>query len=177
MNGNKLWWSIDTVISRITKWALYVSIGCIAYMMAIATIDVITTKFFNCPIPSTSEFIEDLNIPLVYMGMAYVQLTKGHIVGSVFENKLSQATNRAIAIAGYIIGILVCGLLSWGGVVLIQEMLEIGLSKNSIIDFPIWPFALSLIISFVLMVLAYVLSIVRAVTGSDNREAEDITQA
>ena len=176
MNGMKLWWSIDAVITRITKWALFVSIACIVYIMTIATIDIIATKFFNSPIPSTAEFIENLNILLVFMGMAFVQLERGHIVGPVFEKRFPKAVNKAIALAGYIMGILVCGLVSWGALVLTQDMIAVGHTKKSLIDFPLWPFALCLFVSFAMLAIAYVLSIVRTLARSENDKATDVIQ-
>jgi TRAP-type C4-dicarboxylate transport system permease small subunit len=175
MNKTKLWLFIDVVIPKVTKWAMYVPVACIAYIMTIATIDVITTKFFNRPIPSTYEFIETLNIPLVFMAMAYVQLERGHIAGALFEKKLSKTVNKAIAVAGYMVGILVCGAISWGAARLMQDMIATKQTKLTALDFPTWPFALIIILSFALLAVAYIVSIVRALAKSESSEVKDVT--
>lgn len=170
MNGTKVWWAIDAFITRITQGALYVSIFCLGFMMLLATVDIITTKFFNTPIPSTAEFIEDFNIPLVYLGMAFVQLKRGHISGPVFENKFSAAVNKGIKIAGCVIGVLVCGVISWRTVPIVQDMLAKGTVKLGIVSFPLWPFSMITLISFLLLGIAYVLSIVRLVAKKEDNQ-------
>ena len=63
----KPWRIIDTAVTKVTEWFLSVSILCLVGMMILLTIDIITTKFFNMPIPGVTEIVEDLNIPLVFM--------------------------------------------------------------------------------------------------------------
>ncbi|MFX0200946.1 MAG: TRAP transporter small permease subunit [Candidatus Hodarchaeota archaeon] len=152
---------IDAAITKVTVWFLFVSVLCLVVMMVLLTIDIITTKFFNMPIPGVTEIVEDLNIPLVFMAMAYVQLERGHIAGPIFENRFSATINNYIKIGGYFLGILITSFVAWRSISLLKEMLAVGEVKSGAIHFPLWPFALSSALSFVLFALTLALSIVR----------------
>lgn len=168
----KLWKSIDATIQKIAKWSLLIAVICIVFMMVLATLDIITTKFFNHPIPGTTEIIEDLNIPLVFLGMAYVQLTSGHIAGPVFEKRFSKSVNNAIKIAGCVLGILGCGFVAWRTLILLQTMILTQETKIGAVEFVLWPFALIILWSFVLQVIAFIPSIVRILTQSEPSSSE-----
>ena len=172
MSGMKIWWSIDAAITRLTKWFLWVSVFCLVFMMILATVDIITTKFFSRPIPSASEFIEDFNIPLVFMGMAYVQLHGGHVAGALFENRFSKGVSKAIKVGGCVLGVIVSGFVSWRAVPLFLHWLESGIFKSGAIPFPMWPFALVTVIGFALLAMAFILSIVRVIALPEEGQNE-----
>ena len=165
MNGTKIWWSIDAAFTRLTNWVLAIPLFFVVAIMLLVTVDIITTKFFHYSVPSATEFVEDLNIPMVFIGMAYVQLTRGHIAGPVFEKVFPGGVNRAIALAGHFSGLFICGLISWRLLPVFQEMWVKGVAKAGVIQFPLWPFALGAFIGFVLLTVAYILSIVRELKG------------
>ena len=175
MSGMKIWWSIDAAITRATKWFLWVSVFCLAVMMTLATVDIITTKFFSRPIPSAGEFIEDFNIPLVFMGMAYVQLHRGHISGALFENTFSKRVNKIVKIGGYVLGIVVSGFVSWRAVPLFLHWLDTGIFKLGAVPFPMWPFALVTVLGFALLAIAFILSIVRLVALPEESKSETVS--
>jgi TRAP-type C4-dicarboxylate transport system permease small subunit len=141
--------------------------------MVSATIDIIATKFFNYPIPGTTEIIEDLNIPIVFMGMAYVQLTSGHLAGPVFEKQFSKNVNKAIKIISCLLGISVCGLIAWQGLLLLIEMIAGQLSKTGTVQFVLWPFALGSFLGFALVTISFILSIVRLIAAPDKKNISE----
>lgn len=172
MSGMKIWWSIDAAITRITTWFLWVAVVCLVFMMTLATVDIITTKFFSRPIPSAGELIEDFNIPLVFFGMAYVQLHGGHVAGALFENRFSKGVNKAIKVGGCVLGVIVSGFVGWRAVPLFLHWLESGIFKSGAISFPMWPFALVTVIGFALLALAFILSIVRIIASPEESRSE-----
>jgi TRAP-type C4-dicarboxylate transport system permease small subunit len=169
----KPWRIIDAAVTKVTEWFLSVSILCLVGMMILLTIDIITTKFFNMPIPGVTEIVEDLNIPLVFMAMAYVQLERGHISGPIFEKSFSATINRYIKIGGYFLGILITSFIAWRSISLFLEMLAVGEVKSGAIHFPLWPFALSSALSFILFAIALALSIVRIIVIPEQYEQTD----
>jgi len=170
------WWSIDAAFTKSAKYFTLISVLLIVIIMLWATIDAITTKFFNFPIPGTAEFIEDMNIPMVFLGIAFVTMEQGHISGPVFEQKFSQRVNRWIRFAGYFLGFLFCALVAWRQIPLVDRYFTTQLSKGGKVDFVIWPFALSILIGFILAAVSFIFVMVRVLAGKEEVPGKDKTQ-
>jgi TRAP-type C4-dicarboxylate transport system permease small subunit len=134
-------------------------------MVLLAVTDVIGYKLFSHGIPGASDLIEEFNVILVSMAIAYVQLERGHIRITVLEKFMSAGLSYGMRLAGYIIGILVCGLLSWRALILLQNMIENAVRKVGAIYFPLWPFSLALFLGFSFLTIAFIISLSRVITA------------
>jgi TRAP-type C4-dicarboxylate transport system permease small subunit len=166
--------SIDVWLARIIKWPVFVSASCIGLMMLLAVTDIVTSKFFSLPIPGTAEIIEEANVFVICMAVAYVQLSRGHISVNVFAKCLSSRTNHALNLAGYILGMLASGLVSWRAVVLTQTMIELSSTKAGLVKFVLWPFPLAIVVGFTLLTLAFLITFVKGIaTGPELQPGSD----
>lgn len=162
MSEKNLYLSIEEGITKTIKLFVILSAVSSAAMMVIAFVDVVGTKFFNLPLKGAAEFIEELNVLLVFFSIGYVELERGHIRIAVFENFMSKGLISIMNIFRYLVGMLVIGILSWRTFIFAQKMLATGVTKNSPIDFPIWPSAMIVFLGFSFLTISFILLFIRA---------------
>jgi TRAP-type C4-dicarboxylate transport system permease small subunit len=170
MNGINLWQATYAVLAKVIKWSVLVALFCAVVIMMVSVIDVIGAKFFDRGLPGSTAFVEELNLVLVFMAVAYVQIERGNI-GIAFLNRyLPTGLNHAIALAGHVLGILVCGFFSWRTLILVQHMIATGDIKNAAaIEFPLWPFALVNFYGYALLTIAFILCLGRGIIAGSEK--------
>ena len=169
-----LWRFVDVWLARIIKWPVFISATCIGCMMLLAVTDIVTSKFFSLPIPGTAEIIEEANVFVICMAIAYVQLSRGHISVNVFAKYLSPRANHALKLAGYILGMLASGLVCWRAIVLTQTMIELSSTKAGLVKFILWPFPFAIVVGFGLLVLAFIVTFIKGIaTGPEVQPGHD----
>lgn len=158
---------IDQAVFRFTKWISYLVGAAILVIMLLALVNVLVSKIFKFSIPSSTEWITYLNILAVFPAVAFVQLDRGHTRVDLFDNKFPPVVRMVIEIFSDLVGMAVCGLVSWRAFVLFQEHIQKGtMSSSSALTkgaFPLWPFSLVLSIFCALWLLTFAWSIVRCV--------------
>ena len=170
---------IDQTVFRITKWMSYLVGAAILVIMLLALVNVLVSKIFKFSIPSSTEWITYLNILAVFPAVAFVQLDRGHTRVDLFDNHFSPLVQKIIEIFSNLVGMGVCGLISWRAFVLFQDHIQKGtMSSSSALTkgaFPLWPFSLMLSIFCALWLLTFGWSIVRCVVrrSSTNGEIPD----
>ena len=172
-NGNWLL-PVDRVIVRIAKWLVYISALSAVVIIAIAVIDVVSSKTVNWSIPSSVEFIGELNVLLVFLVIAYAAQERGHIRITIMEKYMSPAVKFAFKLFMHFIAILVGGLCTWRTVVLVQTSIESHVIRSGGINFPVWPFNIAVLIGFTFRTIVYILLFARAIIGRSNPEAETL---
>lgn len=165
MENKTAWQKIDNLLSRVAKWFVYVAAASAGVMMAIAVIDVIGSKFFNRGILGTGEMIEELNIILVFMAVAYVQLDRGHIRIAIIENVLAPWANHILVMFGNLMGIFIFAFMSWRTLVLLKKHILIQVTKEGAIHFLLWPFSLAMFMGLVLLTIVYVAVFIKGLAG------------
>ncbi len=155
MNIKKLWLSVDGMITSGVRWFVYIAAASAGVMMLLAFTDVIGAKFFHHGILGAGEMIEELNIVLVFMAIAYVQADKGHIRITFLEKYMSSWLNHALRLAGYFLGVLISGFLSWRALVLFQKHISVMATKEGAVSFILWPFSLALLIGLILLTIVF----------------------
>ena len=163
MSERNLFLSIEARITKIIKLFVILSAASSAAMMIIAFVDVVGTKFFNLPLKGAAEFIEELNVLLVFFSIGYVELERGHIRIAVFEKFMFKGLINIMNIFRYLVGMLVIGILSWRTFIFAQKMLAAGVTKNSPIDFPIWPSAMIVFLGFSFLTISFILLFIRVI--------------
>lgn len=157
MSDRNLLLSTEAVMTKIIRWFVILSAASAAAMMVIAVVDVVGSKVFNYPLKGAAEFIEELNVLLVFLAIGYVELERGHIRIAVLEKFMFKGLIHILNLFRYLIGILVIGILSWRTLIFGQKMLATGVTKNSPIDFPIWPSAMVVFLGFAFLTIAFIL--------------------
>ena len=170
---------IDRIMLKISRYISYLVGAAILIIMLLALINVIVTKLFKFSVPSSTEWITYLNILAVFPAVAFVQLDRGHTRVDLFDNRFPAAVKKLVEVFSDILGMGLCGLISWRAFVLFQDQLrKMTMSSSSALTkgaFPLWPFSLLLSFFCVLWLLAFAWSVVRVIVRdmcNKSRETE-----
>lgn len=164
-----LWHSVYDVLAKVTRWSAIVAVVCAVVVLLMSVIDVTGAKFFNWGLPGALELTEQLNLVLVFMAVAYVQLERGHMRVNLLETFMSAGLQHAIRLFSHVLGILVCGFFSWRTLVLMQNMIAAGEYKYGRIEFPLWPFGFVNFYGFALLTVAFILCLGKGIIAGSEK--------
>jgi len=119
-------------------------------MMLLVTADVCLRYFFTLPIKGANELIESMMLLVVFLGLAYVQYTKGNISIDLLVNKFPQKTQSVIDSLTYIIGFGTIGLMGWAAVMRLNTVIDTG-SYTPILKMPVTIFQSVLAFGFLML--------------------------
>ena len=168
---NSLFEKVDNTVCKMLRVIAYVSAVCLVLIMLVAFFNVLGEKLgkhisWISGIPASTEIVQYLHIPVVFLAAAYVTLERGHTNIDLVSSKLPGLVQKIVRIIGNLIGIGVCGLIAWRGFVQMGKFIaRHKMSSVSGVGFPLWPFALILSVGFVLLALSFIWAIVREITG------------
>jgi TRAP-type C4-dicarboxylate transport system permease small subunit len=151
------------------RWLAIAGAVCIGIVMILSVIDVISSKFFNAPVPGTIDFIGELNVLLVFLPIAYLAQERGNIIVDIFEHFMSSRTSYALELFGYILSILIIGFCSWRSFALVQNAITAKIYKSGSVDFPVWPSNVVVFIGFTLLTLVFICLFTRAIMNGPKR--------
>ena len=172
-NAPTLYDRVDRWVVRILKWVSYVSAVALVGIMLVAFFNVIGEKLRQAGlpitgIPASTEIIQYLHIPVVFLAMGYVTLDRGHTKIDLLSSKFPKAVQLFFAILGDLCGIFVACFIAWRGFLQMVNFMEIRrMSSVTGVGFPLWPFALILSVGYVLLAVSFVWDIVRRVLGKN----------
>ena len=166
MKGRSGWQLIDFILTKIIGWYVIIAEISAAIIMLLSVADVIGAKFFNHGIPSATELVEQLNVPLVFGAVAFVTLERGHIRIDSLDAHLSEKVKYILKIFSRIVEIIVCGFLSWRSFILVQDMIENFYRNSGTWTFPLAPFAAAVLIGFILLTIASMLALGREIIAN-----------
>jgi len=159
---SKAFLSADRTIVSAMKWVSYLAAVALALVMILAVADVISAKFFSKSIPNATEYIQYLNVAIVFLAMAYVQVDSGHTTVDIFYTHFPKAVQWIIHFVFYLGGIAINGFFGWRGIVLMMDKMATHARSSQAIGFLLWPFVAMMSIGLFLVALANVWCAVRA---------------
>lgn len=171
MKDNSTFKKVDSVVCRILKYVAYISAVCLVGIMLVAFFNVVGEKLrkIGLPvtgIPASTEIVQYLHIPVVFMAVSYVTVERGHTKIDLLSAKFPPMMQKICNIIGYLLAMGVCTLIAWRGWVRMGKFItRHTMSAVSGVGFPLWPFALILVIGFVLLTISFLWAIVREVVG------------
>ena len=139
---------IDGVVTRTLKYIAYVSAVCLLGIMLVAFFNVLGEKLrkLGLPvtgIPASTEIVQYLHIPVVFLAAAFVTLDRGHTRIDLLCAKFPKVLQKIFAIIGDLCGIVICALISYRGFIQMGKFISRHrMSSVSGVGFPLWPFAL-----------------------------------
>ncbi len=166
-NMEEMLHKIDRIIVKVVKSISYVSGVCLVGIMFVAFFNVIGEKLriAGLPvtgIPASTEIIQYLHIPVVFMASAYVSFDRGHTRIDLLSSKMPQAMQSLFETLGYVCGAAICAFVSQRGFVQMLKFIKRHkMSSVSGFGFPLWPFALILGLGFALLSFSFLWNIVR----------------
>ena len=152
----------DNGIFNVMKWISYVSAVCLLVITLLSTADVAASKIFNHGITNATDIVTYLNIPVVFLSAAYVQLERGHTHIDLIYTHFPQWGQKLVHTVGNVLGAGVSAFIAYRAVLsTIQKFQVVEKSSSSASAFVVWPFAAVISLGFLLMAAAFLWSLVR----------------
>jgi len=133
--------------------------------MAVGTADVIAAKF-GAPFPGAKELIEEFMVVMALTGVVYVQVKGKHISLDIVTSRVSLRWRFILETLGYVVGLVVCGLLAWRSISLFTAAVEKSLFKMGEIPIPLLPSHLLIMLSFIIAAIFFLLLVIRNAAGA-----------
>jgi TRAP-type C4-dicarboxylate transport system permease small subunit len=155
-------WKIDRIVIKTIRIVSYGSGFCLLAIMLMAFFNVLGEKLFKHGIPTSTETIQYLHVPVVFLAAAYVTLDRGHTRIDLLSSCFPPWLQKVCAILENLLGIFICSFISFRGFIQTGRFfVRHRMSSVTGIGFPLWPCTLLFSLGFVLLSLSYVWSIVR----------------
>lgn len=166
-NAPTLYDRVDCWVVRILKWISYVSAVALVGIMLVAFFNVIGEKLRQAGlpvtgIPASTEIVQYLHIPVVFLAMGYVTVDRGHTKIDLLSSKFPKALQVFFGIIGDLCGVFISAFIAWRGFIQVGNFMKVNkMSSVTGVGFPLWPFAVILSVGFVLLAVSFVWDIVR----------------
>lgn len=153
---------IDKIIFK-AMWGVSLLSGLSLLAVAIlCTADALGSKLFSASIPNGTEIVTYLNIPVVFFAMAFIQVERGHTTVDLFSGHFPKGIQRTIHLAGYVLGALICAFVGYCSFQLVLDKYKTSAKASAAASsFVVWPFAVVIVIGFVLIAAAFVWCVFR----------------
>ncbi len=162
---------IDHMIVKIIRYVSYVSGVALVGIMLVAFFNVLGEKILKHGIPASTEIIQYLHIPVVFLAAAYVTLDTGHTKIDLLSSHFPKGLQNFFTTVGNVLGAFICGFIGVRGIVQMNKFISThAKSSTTGVGFDKWPFALIFSIGFFLLALSFVWSIVRQYTYIGNQK-------
>ena len=129
--------SLLAMVSHLAHGLMIIARVVVALMVVLITSDVILRYFFNSPIAGSYELIEFMMVFVVFLGLAYTQVRKGHLCISLFTKNLSAPTMAVLNSLSYLLCLSIFVLISWRLSVTASSEFSNG-SVSTVLNIPIW---------------------------------------
>lgn len=158
---------VDTWLVRIIKAVSYVSAVCLVGIMLVAFINVVGEKLRKAGlpvtgIPASTEIIQYLHIPVVFLAAAFVTLDRGHTRIDLLSSHLPVVVQKICTTIGNLCGAAICGIITYCALLQMEKHITRHvMSSVSGVGFPLWPFSLMTAIGFAMLAISFLWAIVR----------------
>lgn len=165
----------DRVIMTVFKYISYISAACLMGIMIVAFFNVLGEKMFHRGIPGSTEIIEYLHVPVVFLSAAFVTLDRGQTAIDLISQHFPLWLQKVSTTFCFLLGAAISAFVGWRGLVQMGKHINThAMSAVTGFGFPLWPFSLLFSIGFMMISFSFLWSIVRlyapkAETGSEGR--------
>jgi|TARA_B110000503_G_scaffold143755_1_gene248057 TRAP-type transport system small permease protein len=149
---------MKSIIKRISVFT--VAVGSIGLLIAmfLGVGDVIGT-FFNRPLNGALEITESTMVLIVFGGLAYAQIRRGHIRVELFYMRAGPRLRSCMDIVASISGVIFFSLVGWQAINETFFSWDFGESTNGLFRLPLYPARAILAFGVILMVVQLVLDL------------------
>lgn len=148
MKAKTVFDKVDNVVYRALRIVSYMATAFLALIMVIAVVNVILEKLAKAGLPvsgvaSSTNWIQFLNVGVVYLATAYVTLERGHAGVDLLTKHYPKTVQRILYAFAHLSGSVVIGYIAYRGFVkVLAEQLSNNARINSTLgsSFPQWPF-------------------------------------
>ena len=128
----------------------------------LSTADVAASKIFKDSITNAVDFVTYLNIPVVFLTAAYVQLERGHTHIDLIYTHFPLWGHKIVHTVGNVLGMAISAIVGYRAIIYtIQKFDAVAKSSSSATAFAIWPFVAVIVMGFLLLTVAFLWSTIR----------------
>ncbi len=164
---------LDGFYTALTRFFTYLAGAALFVIVAVCVIDVVSWKFFDWPFPSQQGLVTYLNVALVFLAVAYVQMDRGSVAIELLQDSfgLRGISKLAVRVFASILGAGISLFCAYRGWYLLADLYRTHASDTGVWHFPIWPFELTMVLGWFLLGVAFLFTIGREVTNYRLRRA------
>jgi TRAP-type C4-dicarboxylate transport system permease small subunit len=130
--------------------------------MLVAFFNVLGEKILHHGVPGSTEIVEYLHVPVVFLSAAYVTLDRGQTAIDLLYQHFPKALQKIASTFSYLLGAAISGFVSYRGFVQMGKHINThAKSAVSGFGFVLWPFSLVFSIGFAMIAITFLWSIVR----------------
>lgn len=168
------WGKADSIIVKVIRYISYVSAVCLVGIMFVAFFNVLGEKILHKGIPSSTEIVKYLHVPVVFLSAAYVTLDRGQTSIDLLSQKFPVKLQKIINIFSFILGAAISAFVGSRGIA--QMLKHISTHAKSAVTgfgFALWPFSFLFSLGFFMLAFSFLWSIVRIVAPKVDLEVPD----
>jgi TRAP-type C4-dicarboxylate transport system permease small subunit len=165
-----------TTFSRIIRWidrvCGIVAEGIVFFLMLLVTAEIIARHVLGSPIPGQVETATLSLVLILYLGLAYTQLERGHIRVELLVSRVKGKKRELLEAFVLFLSLIVSALMLWGTAG--QARISV-LGREFVTSFPVWPGRCAITFGFALLSFTLVIQIcnhVMAAFGVDEHDRE-----
>lgn len=132
-------------------------------MVLLIVVDVCLRRFFNSPLSWSLEIVQVMLVVVVFFSVAYCAVRGGHISIDALVCRFPERLQAGIDIATSLFGVAVFAAMCWASISSAQHYMEVK-RVTGILPIPIYPFILAVALGSLLMTLAVLVHLLKAVT-------------
>jgi TRAP-type C4-dicarboxylate transport system permease small subunit len=166
---------VDRGYTRFTRWMSYVAGIALGVITLIAFVDVVTWKFFNWTVPSATDLIKYLNLVLVFLAAAYVQMDRGSVAIELIQERFHRILRLATRILASVLGAGTCLFAAYRSSYQLVDLYKTHAMSDGEWHFRVWPFQAVLVFGFVCLGVAFLFAIGRDIADYRKRRARYAT--
>jgi TRAP-type C4-dicarboxylate transport system permease small subunit len=132
--------NIDGFVLKFIRYVSYLSVVCLIGIMLVAFFNVLGEKLFHAGIPLSTQLIQYLHVPVVFLSAAYVTVDRGHVRIDLLSSHFPKLVQNICDVLGGVLGALICGFVGYRGLAqTVKYFLTHKMSGTSLVSFPLWP--------------------------------------
>lgn len=159
---------MDSAVVRVLKYVSYISGVCLILIMLVAFFNVLGEKILHKGIPASTEIIQYLHIPVVFLACGYVTLDTGHTKIDLLSRKFPKGVQTVCTVLGNLLGCFVSAFVGARGIVQMNKFIAThAKSSTTGFGFAKWPFALIFSVGFFLLAFSFIWATVRMFAKKD----------
>ena len=157
---------MDAGVSRVVRYVSYASAGCLVGIMLVAFVNVVLEKTMHIGIPQSTEIIQYLHVPVVFLAVAWVTFDRGHVSIDLVSSHFPGRMKDVLSYFTNTVSMLICGFVAYRGVVMTAKfMANHKMSTVGLMSFPLWPFGVVFTIGGFLLAFSFLWTVIRKAAG------------
>lgn len=140
-------WSFNLVgilrkgIEPPSRWSAVIGGAALVVLMLLVVVDVTLRFTLNMPITGSLEMVQVLLILVIFGGMAYTGIKKGHVRVEILLDRFSPTVRLATRACANLLATAIVAIVAWQSVAQTQYMWREGY-RTGMLEIPFWPFAM-----------------------------------